>query len=53
MSPHKLEEMPVAVRMKVIEAYKTEKNNAEIGSCWEYLGLLLLALLKILKFMEV
>lgn len=31
MPPRKLEEIPVAVRMKVIEAYKTEKNKAEIG----------------------
>lgn len=53
MPSHKLEKIPVAVRMKVTEAYKTEKNNAEIGSCWEYQGMLLLALLNILKFMEV
>lgn len=31
MPPRKLEEIPVAVRMKVIEAYKTEKNKAKIG----------------------
>ncbi len=30
MPPRKLEEIPVAVRMKVVEAYKTEKNRAEI-----------------------
>lgn len=31
MPPRKLEEIPVAVRMKVVEAYKTEKNKAKIG----------------------
>ena len=31
MPPHKSEEIPVAVRKKVIEAYQTEKNKADLG----------------------
>lgn len=31
MPPRKSEEIPVAVRKKVIEAYQTEKNKAELG----------------------
>jgi hypothetical protein len=31
MPPRKLKEIPVTVRMKVIEIYKTGKNKVEIG----------------------
>ena len=31
MAPCKSEEIPIAVRKKVIEAYLTEKNETELG----------------------
>ena len=48
MPPRKLEEIPVAVRMKVIEAYKTEK--AEIG---RLLGIPRTTIVSIIKKFEV
>lgn len=50
MPPRKLEEIPVAVRMKVIEAYKTEKNKAEIG---RLLGIPRTTIVSIIKKFEV
>ena len=57
MPPRKFKETPVAVRMKVNEAYnlsRLRRIRQKLGGCWEYLGLLSLALFtEKLKLMEV
>jgi hypothetical protein len=53
MPPRKSEEIPVAVREKVIEAYKTKKNIAEHARILRILTKTIGSNEKNLKFMKV